>query len=347
MKRLYISYRGTDGRKIADRLAQALIQRFGTEQIAHHPRTPQDVHSWHDELLQALGRQPRVLVVVTPDLFGARSDSGQVCVDDPDDPVRRELESALLTRATLIPLLTDQVLMPDGAYLPMSLRPFAECQPLHLHSSHWSEDLERLCSELQSTGLTPPLGGVHPPHAGPHALPLAGLVLASFSLLGVLMVVSRDIPPGAPPTAEQVLAQHDAPLDNALAPTAAGQSSLSGDWIATLADGSKLPFTVRQTGPHVSMSTPRLPMATDPLAQRIAAWALPQPDDQITDLRLHAEGTLNGSALELFLTLETGDGRFVIDKGDLELLISDDQQGMSGGMHFSKSSPTAIALQRP
>ncbi|HET6786407.1 MAG TPA: toll/interleukin-1 receptor domain-containing protein, partial [Aquabacterium sp.] len=159
MKRLFISYRGTDGRKVADRLAQALIQRFGTEQVAHHPREPWDAHSWHDELLHALGRQPIVLVVLTPDLFGARSSSGQVCMEDPDDPVRRELESALLTRATLIPLLTDQVLMPDAAHLPLSLRPFTECQPLHLHSSHWSEDLERLCTELQSTGLTRPLGG--------------------------------------------------------------------------------------------------------------------------------------------------------------------------------------------
>lgn len=347
MKRLFISYRGTDGRKVADRLVQELTLRFGTDQLAHHPRAPWDEHSWHDELLGALGHQPKVLVVVTADLFGARSASGQVCMEDPDDPVRRELESALLTRATLIPLLTDQVLMPDAAQLPLSLRPFTECQPLHLHSSHWSEDLERLCAELQSMGLTRPLGSDPHRRSGLRAAPLAGLVLASFSLLGVLMFLSRNVDPGAAPTAEQVLAQHDVPLDNALAPTAAGQAALSGDWVATLDDGSKLPFTVKQTGQQVSMSTPRLVIATDPLAQRIAAWALPRPDDQITDLRLHAEGTLNGSALELFLTLETGDGRVVIDKGDLELLISEDQQGMRGGMYFSKTSPSAIALQRP
>jgi hypothetical protein len=350
MNRIFISYRSSDGRQSADRLAQDLSRLFGAHQVFHDQHDLSRDGSWHDEIMRSIGKQPIVLAVVTPDFFGARTPGGHVCIEELDDPVRQELEIALLTRATVIPLLTDDATMPRAGLLPSSLHAFTERHALHLRTATWSEDLACLSADLQGLGvsLAPPRPEVQ--SSGFSSKPLVGMLLASFSLLALLVFLNKEVTPDRPvataPTTAQVLAQRDRKLDDVMEPTAAGQASLSGAWLAVLADGSTLPFTVSQDGKRVSMSSERLTIDATPQAQNLAAWALPHPDKRIKDLHFRAEGTLDGQTLQMTMVLETGNGQRVIDEGALELLLSEDERGMAGGVHFSKNQPGDITFLR-
>jgi len=115
--RIFISYRTSDGADKATTLARDLGEVFGDAQVFLDKEDLPAGRPWRAAIDAALGQQPVLLVLVTPDTFGGRNAAGALRIDDADDPVRREVDAAL--KAAKPDLVFSSLLFAD---LPIFMR---------------------------------------------------------------------------------------------------------------------------------------------------------------------------------------------------------------------------------
>lgn len=152
--RIFISYRTADGVDKATALARELNAVFGADQVFLDKEDLPAGQPWREAVGATLDARPVLLLLVTPQTFAARDAQGRPRIDDPTDPVRREVETALDAKAHLIPLLADGVeQLPDAPSLPEALRGLGERTWRRLRAYDWAEDIERLVADLQALGL--------------------------------------------------------------------------------------------------------------------------------------------------------------------------------------------------
>src|SRR5690606_17285252 len=108
-----------------------------------------------DAIMAALGKRPVVLVLMSPDLLGMPHPEGGRRIDHEDDPIRGELTSARTHGAIVLPLLTEGMVMPVAADIPEPLRFLKEAHALKLRTDDWSNDLDKLVSDLRGHGIEP------------------------------------------------------------------------------------------------------------------------------------------------------------------------------------------------
>jgi hypothetical protein len=147
--RIFISYRTSDGVDKATALARDLNAAFGADQVFLDKEDLGAGQLWREAVGAAMDGKPVLLMLVTPQTFGAR-------IADDKDPVRREIESALAVGAHVIPVLADGVdQLPDAQALPPSLQSLADRTWRRLRAYDWRDDVERLVADLQALGIAP------------------------------------------------------------------------------------------------------------------------------------------------------------------------------------------------
>lgn len=153
---IFISYRRDDSATICGRIFDALERYFGSGAVF------KDVDSipigvpfpqYIDSVLQKCSV---TLVVIGKGWLDARGPNGARRLDDPTDPVRLEVETALRrSDMVVIPLLVEGAAMPAAASLPASLRPVAERNAaLVRNDPDYQGDIVRLQTALQSILLS-------------------------------------------------------------------------------------------------------------------------------------------------------------------------------------------------
>ena len=155
MNRIFISYRSSDGKKDAARLAADLNERFGEQLVFYDKQDLVGGSSWRDAINATLGSRPAVLVLVTPDLLGAPHPEGGRRIDREDDPIRGELLTARNSGAVILPLLVDGMTMPPSNQLPAPLQFFAEAHARPLRTDDWNTDLQRIVDDLRTHRIAP------------------------------------------------------------------------------------------------------------------------------------------------------------------------------------------------
>jgi hypothetical protein len=155
MNRIFISYRTSDAKKDAHRLAVDLERVFGDEQVFFDKHDLRGGAAWRDSIGAALGERPIVLVLMTPELVGAAHPEGGRRIDRDDDPIRGELVEANRHGALVVPLLTEGMTMPGRSVLPAELHFMAEAHALKLRTDDWAHDLVRLIADLTRQGVEP------------------------------------------------------------------------------------------------------------------------------------------------------------------------------------------------
>jgi tetratricopeptide (TPR) repeat protein len=151
---LFISYRAADGKKDAARLAEDLRTIFGAPQVFFDKHDLQGGSSWREQIGQALGQQPVVLLVISELFFGATNEQGRR-IEQADDPVRMEIADSMRAGARLLPLLCEGVRMPRSADLPADLRGVPEAHAMKLRTEDWRADLLKLADRLVAMGIEP------------------------------------------------------------------------------------------------------------------------------------------------------------------------------------------------
>lgn len=179
MPSLFISYRREDSAGFAGRLADALEQRLGAGSVFRDVDDIRPGEDFEAVIERGLWQVQAVLVVIGPGWLDAAAD-GRRRLDQTDDFVRREVESALASGKPVVPILVGGASMPEAAALPPALRGLANRQALVMGDASWAADLARLQAVL-AQWLAAPAASPAPRRT---LLAVAAVVLAALGLGG-------------------------------------------------------------------------------------------------------------------------------------------------------------------
>ena len=146
--RIFISYRRSDSKDIAARIADNLALDPGidhvfldVESIAHGEHFPDRLNT---EILAA----DVILAIIGPRWQGAMAENDQPRIFSESDFVRGEIETALGARKRVIPCLVDDAEMPCADDVPGSIATLLERNAIALRHTSFRVDLEILTDSI-------------------------------------------------------------------------------------------------------------------------------------------------------------------------------------------------------
>ncbi len=147
--KVFISYRRTDTAGHAGRLYDAMVVRFGEDNVFMDVDMQPGV-DFVARINAVVAACHVLLVVIGPDW--ARPASGETSprLADPEDFVRLEVSTALRrSDVTVIPLLVERATMPDPDDLPDDLKALTRRNALELSDLRWHDDARRLMAIIE------------------------------------------------------------------------------------------------------------------------------------------------------------------------------------------------------
>jgi len=176
MGQIFISYRREETAGHAGRLEEALEAHFGAEQIFRDVEDLTPGLPFPDALDRRLDQASVVLVLIgsrwlAPDHEGMRR------LDRDDDYVRLEVSRALEGGKPVVPVLIDDVPMPQVEQLPEVLAALAQRQAVRLTDAGWRDDVNRLAKTLETWV---------PPRRSRHGVSRRGVLGAAVVLSALL-----------------------------------------------------------------------------------------------------------------------------------------------------------------
>jgi hypothetical protein len=156
--RIFISYRRSDSSDIAGRLHEHLIQAVGADAVFKDSEDIPPGADWRGVLRREIARSDVVLVLIGKQWLATPDAAGKRRLDDPNDWVRFEVESALqMDEIRVIPVLLNGAPIPAADDLPLPLRELAFKNAHALRPDpDFKIDVERLVRGIQrNTGITP------------------------------------------------------------------------------------------------------------------------------------------------------------------------------------------------
>ncbi len=124
MRRIAISYRRADSAAICRAIFDRLAQHYGSESVFIDIDRIPFGENFHDYIAHTLEKTDVLLVVVGPKWRGPRG-KALARIEDADDPVRLELETAAAGGTSILPVLVHNARMPGESDLPKTLAWFA------------------------------------------------------------------------------------------------------------------------------------------------------------------------------------------------------------------------------
>ncbi len=160
--RVFISYRRGDSTAYAGRLFDALAPSFPDRGLFMDIDSILPGTDFAESLQAALADCDAILALIGPNWADAADKQGSRRLDDPQDFVRLELETALKRKIPLIPLLVQGADMPTTNHLPASLHAFCRRQALDLSDRRWRADVAALVDILKIIEVGKPSIGEAP-----------------------------------------------------------------------------------------------------------------------------------------------------------------------------------------
>lgn len=121
---IFLSYRRADAADATSRIREKLVEQFGRDAIFFDVDSIPLGVNFRAHIVSTLAQCRACLAIVGPGWVDARDDKGNKRLDDFDDPIRIEIETALRIERPVIPILVSNAKMPDRDLLPDSLRTF-------------------------------------------------------------------------------------------------------------------------------------------------------------------------------------------------------------------------------
>ncbi|MCB1801676.1 MAG: TIR domain-containing protein [Gammaproteobacteria bacterium] len=148
MSAIFLSYRRDDAAGYAGRLFADLSERFGRESVfmdIENLEPGMDFVAGIDRAIEASGA---VIALIGPNWVNAQDGQGRR-LDDPNDFIRLEINSALTRGVRVIPVLVHDAPMPREQELPEPLRPMCRLQAFEISDKRWEFDVTRLGDVLE------------------------------------------------------------------------------------------------------------------------------------------------------------------------------------------------------
>jgi hypothetical protein len=121
---VFISYRREDSSGIAGRIADRLRARLGRKSVFFDLDDVPPSHEWREVLASRVGACNALVAVIGKRWNPASEKLGERRLDDPNDTLRIEIETALERAIPIIPVLVDGATLPKREDLPESLNRF-------------------------------------------------------------------------------------------------------------------------------------------------------------------------------------------------------------------------------
>ena len=187
---IFISYRRADSRADAGRLYDRLAAEFGSSRVFMDIDDIRPGQDFRAVLQQTLASCRVLLVLIGPGWLGARDERGSLRLEDEEDLVRLELQTALQRGILLIPVLVNRAGMPSRDELPAALASLAQRQALAISDTRFHADVDAL---IRALGPVLADSGHSPQRFRFRYAALAG-VIALISCLLFWLVPSRQLP---------------------------------------------------------------------------------------------------------------------------------------------------------
>lgn len=148
---IFISYRIADSLTQAGRLFQSLEKELGENVVFYDKNSLKPGMKWPNELADKVRAAKIVLLLYknAKEWLGV-DDYGTRRIDDPEDWLRKEAETALADSQTLVvPVLLNDAKLPPEHALPPSLQAILACQHKQIRETNWDDDLLPLVKVLR------------------------------------------------------------------------------------------------------------------------------------------------------------------------------------------------------
>lgn len=150
MSKIFISYRRDDSSGYTIPLFDRLVERFGYDSVFKDIDTIDYGEDFSDEIERAVIGCDILIAVIGRDWLDARDTEGRRRLDNPEDFVRIEIQTALDQGIRVIPTLVGGATMPESDVLPQSLSELARRQSIELRDTHFHSDLDRLLTTVDN-----------------------------------------------------------------------------------------------------------------------------------------------------------------------------------------------------
>jgi len=150
-RRIFVSYRRADTAYPAGWLYDRLAERFGIDQVFKDVDSIEPGDDFVQVIANAVGSCDVLLALIGDQWLTATDATGRRRIDDPNDFVRLEIETALTRNIRVVPILVEGASMPGADDLPPSLANLARRQALELSANRFNSDLSRLLRVLDNT----------------------------------------------------------------------------------------------------------------------------------------------------------------------------------------------------
>ncbi len=198
MNEIFLSYRRADEPGTTGRLFDHLVKAFDRPAIFYDVEKIPHGADFREFIDQTI-RNCRVVVVAIGPAWLEMNDEHGRRLDQVNDPVRIEIETALRWRKRIIPVLIDDARMPEAAQLPGTIEQLASQNAAPMHNNQYFEqDINTLINDIAGMGVQRKTQGpiINPPSAGLPTLTrrqtaaIVGLplILISLGLVAVLGV---------------------------------------------------------------------------------------------------------------------------------------------------------------
>lgn len=147
MPGVFICYRRDDGRHAAGRLYDHLVDKFGEAGVFRDIDTLVAGDEWRAAIVERISQCDAVVVLVGRKWLERGAD-GRRRLDNPEDPVRFEIITALEHGVKILPAGIDGADMPAAGDLPEPLQDLVRFHALQLTDSHFRQDAARLVDAI-------------------------------------------------------------------------------------------------------------------------------------------------------------------------------------------------------
>jgi tRNA A-37 threonylcarbamoyl transferase component Bud32 len=148
--RVFVSYRRDETRHLVGRLGDRLADEFGAGHVFVDVDSIPAGVDFAETIERELSTCAVLLAVIGPGWIDALDERGRRRLEDPDDFVVLEIQTALERGVRVIPVLVDGARMPRRDELPDQLATFARRNAIRLDHDTFRSDLSNLLTQLKA-----------------------------------------------------------------------------------------------------------------------------------------------------------------------------------------------------
>jgi hypothetical protein len=146
---IFLSYRRSDSADVVGRIYDKLTERFPRTEVFKDVDSIPLAVPFYEHIAQTLQETQCVLVVVGPNWASTVNQDGKRRLEDPEDYVRLEVQTALQLGVPVIPILVSGATMPSAEELPKPLVQLRGRNGISVRSDpDFHRDMDRLLRRL-------------------------------------------------------------------------------------------------------------------------------------------------------------------------------------------------------